>query len=44
MAEITFHANISQGVSSTPSDPTAIDHSAGSGLGLGSSQYQIYSY
>tara|TARA_B100000085_G_scaffold252381_1_gene250080 strand:+ start:71 stop:838 length:768 start_codon:yes stop_codon:yes gene_type:complete len=34
MAEITFHANISQGVSSTPSDPTAIDHSAGSGLGF----------
>jgi len=34
MAEITFHANINQGASSSPSDPTIIDHPAGSGLGF----------
>lgn len=34
MAEITFHANISQGASLSPSDATEIDHGAGSGLGF----------
>lgn len=33
-AAITFHANINQGVSLTPSDPTLIDHLSGSGLGF----------
>lgn len=34
MAEITFHANINQGASLDPSDPTLIDHLSGSGLGF----------
>jgi len=33
-AAITFHANINQGVSLSPSDATTIDHLSGSGLGF----------